>query len=222
MICSSCRLKFTDVTSYKLHRSTEFHNYNTKRQIANLEPISEELFEEKRIIMQQSNVSISTETKWKCKACSKTFKTLESLDEHKRSKKHKKNEKDFISKNPESNGSSIFKSITHETSDFLSDLNRSLQQKDPEAMREEVDKIEDKPHVPTSLESLRICFFCNLESQGVKRNLDHMRVKHGFTIMDIECLINLKGLLAYIAERIQLGKLCLLCSKSFSTADRCQ
>jgi hypothetical protein len=89
-------------------------------------------------------------------------------------------------------------------------------------MKEELEKSEDKPHVPTTLESLRICLFCNQECQGVKRNLDHMRVKHNFTILDIECLINLKGLLAYIAERIQLGKLCLYCSKQFHSADRCQ
>ena len=115
MICNSCRLKFTDVPSYKLHRSTEFHIYNTKRQIANLEPISEELFEEKRILLQQTNLSLTTETKWKCKACSKTFKTIESLDEHKRSKKHKKNEKDYLVKNPGEESSSIFKSISHES-----------------------------------------------------------------------------------------------------------
>jgi hypothetical protein len=60
----------------------------------------------------------------------------------------------------------------------------------------------DKPHVKTTLESLRICLFCNLETTGVKRCLDHMRVSHNFYIKDIECLINLKGLLAYIAERI--------------------
>jgi len=67
--------------------------------------------------------------------------------------------------------------------------------------------------VKTTLESLRICLFCNLESDGVKMNLDHMRLRHNFAILDIECLINLKGLLAYIAERIQLGKMCLMCSK---------
>jgi hypothetical protein len=69
-------------------------------------------------------------------------------------------------------------------------------------MQEEVLKTEDKPHVPTTLESLRICLFCNMDCQGVKRSLDHMRAKHNFTILNIECLINLKGLLAYIAERI--------------------
>lgn len=88
-------------------------------------------------------------------------------------------------------------------------------------MKEVEEKSETK-HIPTTLESLRICLFCNQECNGVKRNLDHMRLKHNFTILSIECLINLKGLLAYIAERIQLGKLCLMCDKQFSTADRCQ
>ena len=54
----------------------------------------------------------------------------------------------------------------------------------------------------TALESLRVCLFCNLETDGVKKNLDHMRYRHNFTILDIECLVNLKGILAYIAERI--------------------
>ena len=72
----------------------------------------------------------------------------------------------------------------------------------------------------TTLESLRICLFCNLESEGVKKNLDHMRHRHNFTILDIECLINLKGILAYIAERIQLGKLCLTCNRQFRSASR--
>jgi pre-60S factor REI1 len=74
----------------------------------------------------------------------------------------------------------------------------------------------------TTLESLRICLFCNKEHTGVKSCLDHMRIKHGFTILDIECLVNLKGLLAYIAERIQIGKLCLKCSKPFHSAERAQ
>ena len=49
-----------------------------------------------------------------------------------------------------------------------------------------------------------------------------MRKHHNFIILDIECLINLKGLLAYIAERIQLGRLCLNCDKQFKSGYSCQ
>ena len=126
------------------------------------------------------------------------------MDEHKRSKKHKKNEKAYCVKHPEVDASSIFRSISHEvSSDFLSDINRSINKGD-EPLSVEEDSNKSKQIVPekTTLESLRICLFCNKENSGVKKNLDHMRMKHNFTILDIECLINLKGLLAYVAERI--------------------
>jgi hypothetical protein len=139
VICSGCRLKFQDVPSYKLHRLTEFHVYNTKRQIAELEPISEDVFEQKKacksefwydvyLVLANSNLSVSVTTSWKCQPCSKTFKTIEMLDEHKKSKKHKKSEKEYLLAHPEAEPSSIFKSIQHESSngDILSDLHKSL------------------------------------------------------------------------------------------------
>ena len=101
----------------------------------------------------------------------------------------------------------MFKSITFEGgSDFLSDLNRSIngrsEQSEQMQVEENSDSSKSSTNQRTTLESLRICLFCNEETSGVKKNLDHMRLKHSFLIMDIECLINLKGLLAYIAERI--------------------
>jgi len=93
------------------------------------------------------------------------------LEDHKKSKKHKKTEKEFLLANPNSSVSSIFKSIQHEQSgDFLTELHQSTSVQEPP-------QIEEDPtvHVKTTLESLRICLFCNKESNGVKRNLDHMR-----------------------------------------------
>jgi pre-60S factor REI1 len=49
-----------------------------------------------------------------------------------------------------------------------------------------------------------------------------MRVKHSFYILDIDCVTSLKGLLTYIAERVQLGYLCLFCDKMFRNSRRCQ
>ena len=126
IICGTCRLKFTDVPSFKLHRSTEFHVYNTKRQMAQLEPITEEIFEQKRVQLANSEISITIETRWKCYPCAKIFKTQESQKEHERSKKHKKSTKTYLASHPEESLSSIFKSIKTESSDFLSDINRSI------------------------------------------------------------------------------------------------
>lgn len=84
------------------------------------------------------------------------------------------------------------------------------------------DENDSKLPTRTALDSLRICLFCNKELSGVKKCLDHMRQKHSFYILDIDCVTSLKGLLTYIAERIQLGYLCLFCSKMFRNARRCQ
>ena len=48
IICVQCRLRFQDVVSLKLHLGTEFHLYNAKRRIAELEPVTEELFLSKK------------------------------------------------------------------------------------------------------------------------------------------------------------------------------
>eukprot|EP00352_Strombidinopsis_acuminata_P002696 CAMPEP_0176380550 /NCGR_PEP_ID=MMETSP0126-20121128/31216_1 /TAXON_ID=141414 ORGANISM="Strombidinopsis acuminatum, Strain SPMC142" /NCGR_SAMPLE_ID=MMETSP0126 /ASSEMBLY_ACC=CAM_ASM_000229 /LENGTH=158 /DNA_ID=CAMNT_0017743931 /DNA_START=210 /DNA_END=686 /DNA_ORIENTATION=+ len=158
-------------------------------------------------------MSVNTETHWKCKPCSKTFKTLESLDEHKRSKKHKKSEKEYLKKYPEESDTSMFRSITHEASNILSDLSKSMISNDVKHVEEDTEEAKNRLPEKTSLDSLRVCLFCNEEKDGVKKCLDHMRIKHNFYILDIECLVNLRGLLAYIAERIQLGHMCLLCNK---------
>ena len=171
--------------------------------MAQLEPITEELFEQKKVSLQNSQLSVSVETRWKCYPCAKIFKTHSSLNEHERSKKHKKSAKTYLERHPEESMSSIFKSIRTEGSDFLSDINRSINgSNEPLTVEEDSDLAKQAVPEKTTLESLRVCLFCNHETEGVKKNLDHMRYRHNFAILDIECLINLKGILAYIAERI--------------------
>ena len=49
-----------------------------------------------------------------------------------------------------------------------------------------------------------------------------MRIEHSFILLDIDCLVDLKGILNYMAERIHIGQLCLYCSKQFKDPVRCQ
>ena len=48
VICSTCRIQFLNLDHYKWHLTTEFHQYNTKRRMATMDPITEEMFEQKR------------------------------------------------------------------------------------------------------------------------------------------------------------------------------
>ena len=68
----------------------------------------------------------------------------------------------------------------------------------------------------TAMDSLRCCLFCNKASNGIKKCLDHMRIKHSFFVLDIDCLISIKSLLSYLAEKVHLGNMCIMCNKGFS------
>lgn len=159
--------------------------------------------------MVSANASLVSEVTYKCQPCSKSFKSIEMLDEHKKSKKHKKSEKEYMKAHPEASESSMFKSISHNQSEkgespnildgLKDDINTSSSFTIVDGSSE---KKSTQPKVKTSLDSLKICLFSNHESAGVKANIDYMRIKHSFTILDIDCLVDLKGLLTYIAARI--------------------
>jgi len=106
----------------------------------------------------------------------------------------------------------------------MGDLSESVNGEIPEGTIEaESDSVvpAKKPRM-TALENLRCCLFCNQECGGIKKCIDHMRKQHSFTILDIDCLTDLKGLLTYLAARIHEGYLCLHCSKQHRDATRCQ
>lgn len=228
IICTSCRIQFSSVDLYKPHLLTEFHTYNTKRRMANLDPISEELFQAKKACKQHlhrmfnacievalnnqsMNNSQMTDNLWKCEPCKKTFKSKEQLEQHKGAKLHKKNEKIYLQNNPDMSQSSLFKSFQMESKPSSNLISMIMGSNDNESINSQSIKEEEK--VQTALDSLRICLFCNKEHEGFKKCLDHMMIAHSFFIPDVDCVINLKGLLGYIAERIHLGYLCLYCSK---------
>lgn len=103
VICSACRIQFDNVFDYKMHISTEYHIYNVKRRVATLDPISEEVFEEKKatLLPQSQCTSQLSQVIHKCQPCKKVFKTNEQMEQHKKSKNHKKNEKAYLEAHPE-------------------------------------------------------------------------------------------------------------------------
>lgn len=77
------------------------------------------------------------------------------------------------------------------------------------------EKIANKVEIP-----INVCLFCN-HSQREKHlsifkdmdaNIDHMFKCHGFYIPEHKYLIDKEGLIKYMAEKIGLGNVCLVCS----------
>ncbi|CAM9373248.1 unnamed protein product, partial [Discosporangium mesarthrocarpum] len=57
-----------------------------------------------------------------------------------------------------------------------------------------------------------ICLFCNAESEDFEGNCHHMLHAHGFFIPDVEYLVNARGLVGYVEEKIKLGHICIYCN----------
>ena len=51
------------------------------------------------------------------------------------------------------------------------------------------------------------------------RKMEHMTIEHTFFIPDIEYLVDLKGFMNYLAEKIAIGNTCIYCKKAFNTLE---
>uniref|UniRef100_A0A8C2J823 Cytoplasmic 60S subunit biogenesis factor ZNF622 n=1 Tax=Cyprinus carpio TaxID=7962 RepID=A0A8C2J823_CYPCA len=69
------------------------------------------------------------------------------------------------------------------------------------------------------------CLFCGHHSRTLTRNMTHMSKTHSFFLPDIEYLVDLRGLISYLGEKVGVGKVCLWCNekgKSFYSTEAVQ
>ncbi|XP_029310186.1 zinc finger protein 622 [Cottoperca gobio] len=69
------------------------------------------------------------------------------------------------------------------------------------------------------------CLFCSHHSKSLMKNVGHMTKVHSFFIPDVEFLINVKGLVRYLGEKVGAGNVCLWCNekgRSFYSAEAVQ
>jgi len=63
------------------------------------------------------------------------------------------------------------------------------------------------------------CLFCDFKGANLEEKMEHMTVEHTFFIPDIEYMVDLKGFLNYLAEKIAIGNTCIYCKKAFNTLE---
>ncbi|XP_032918319.1 zinc finger protein 622 [Catharus ustulatus] len=69
------------------------------------------------------------------------------------------------------------------------------------------------------------CLFCSHHSRSLTKNVAHMTKIHSFFIPDIEYLVDLRGLIKYLGEKVGVGKICIWCNekgKSFYSTEAVQ
>lgn len=67
-----------------------------------------------------------------------------------------------------------------------------------------------------------ISIFDNKEFSTTDECAQYMAEKFGFFVPDLECLVDLEGLLVYLGEKVKLGGYCLFCPQAFASGETCQ
>lgn len=212
--CITCRVAFRDAEIQRSHYKTDWHRYNLKRKVAELPPVSTDVFQEK-VLAQREAAGAAREAKHEvCEACRKHFTSRNSYESHLRSRKHREAVAAYEKKQEGS----------------LELINQKNAEDDVEKVDDE--KVDDEKEddsidsdiEPEPLETTE-CLFCPHQSSDMEKNLTHMSMAHGFFIPELDYLVDIKGLIEYLCEKVGIGNMCLYCNekgKAFHSVESVQ
>ena len=227
--CITCRVVFINADMQRDHYKTDWHRYNLKRKVAELPPVTAENFQE-RILTHQAMMEADSRAGKRsnyCMYCKKHFSTDNSYASHLRSKRHK----DQLSKaghdEEEGKVESLNRTNVESIMDHLegsnsqtgtvvsSEEDHTLQSVDNDAIADG----NDDDWEDVELEGLDVtdCLFCPRISEDLEVNLDHMSCSHGFFLPDAEYLVDMKGLVRYLGNKVGLDHTCLYCGERGKT-----
>ena len=228
--CITCRVSFADSDIQRRHYKTDWHRYNLKRKVAEMPPVTAEVFQQK-VLAQKAEVEAQQQSKTKslhCQLCNKTFSSENAFSNHLSSKKHKdveankankaKKQESLITESQFSNNFKRKDSKETDPKNTESENAESLSHNGDDDDDEDDDIEEDTLEVTD-------CLFCPHHSVSLEENLKHMTRSHSFFIPDLEYVVDLKGLVTYLCEKVGMGNMCLYCNdkgKSFFSLEAVQ
>ena len=228
--CITCRVSFADSDIQRRHYKTDWHRYNLKRKVAEMPPVTAEVFQQK-VLAQKAEVEAQQQSKTKslhCQLCNKTFSSENAFSNHLSSKKHKdveankankaKKQESLITESQFSNNFKRKDSKETDPENTESENAESLSHNGDDDDDEDDDIEEDTLEVTD-------CLFCPHHSVSLEENLKHMTRSHSFFIPDLEYVVDLKGLVMYLCEKVGMGNMCLYCNdkgKSFFSLEAVQ
>lgn len=228
--CITCRVSFADSDIQRRHYKTDWHRYNLKRKVAEMPPVTAEVFQQK-VLAQKAEVEAQQQSKTKslhCQLCNKTFSSENAFSNHLSSKKHKDVEANKANKAKkqeslitESQFSNNFKRKDNKETD---PENTESENAESLSLNGDDDDDEDDDIEEDTLE-VTDCLFCPHHSVSLEENLKHMTRSHCFFIPDLEYVVDLKGLVTYLCEKVGMGNMCLYCNdkgKSFFSLEAVQ
>ena len=103
--CLTCRVLFEDADNQREHYKTDWHRYNLKRKLVELQPVTEEEFQQKVAFQTQKKDEKVGRGKIAtfCQICNKKFSSEKAFENHVQSKKHRDQEAKETNKGNTSN-----------------------------------------------------------------------------------------------------------------------
>ncbi|CAG8458384.1 12792_t:CDS:2 [Ambispora leptoticha] len=212
--CLACQVAFPVADLQREHYGTDWHRYNLKRKVAELPPVTAEVFAQKVLAQQVQNRDHEAKASFSaaCDACGKTYYSENAYANHLQSNKHKladikaAQNGNKQSKKPLTEGN-LGANNTNNTNKDVS-TNMITEETTDAELQEIIDKKIASAVKLTELD----CLFCVHKSSTFELNLKHMTKAHSFFIPDIEYLVDLRGLIKYLGEKITVGNICLFCN----------
>ena len=228
--CITCRVSFADSDIQRRHYKTDWHRYNLKRKVAEMPPVTAEVFQQK-VLAQKAEVEAQQQSKTKslhCQLCNKTFSSENAFSNHLSSKKHKDVEanKAYKAKKQESLITESQFSNNFKRKDSKETDPENTESENAESLSHNGDDDDDEDDgIEEDTLEVTDCLFCPHHSVSLEENLKHMTRSHSFFIPDLEYVVDLKGLVTYLCEKVGMGNMCLYCNdkgKSFFSLEAVQ
>ncbi|TGZ85664.1 hypothetical protein EX30DRAFT_301034 [Ascodesmis nigricans] len=188
--CNTCQVAFRSNDAQRNHYRTDWHQYNLKRKVASLPPLSSETFAEK-VLHAQATTRIERERatfERHCKACNKTYYSENAYANHVGSQKHRQNV----------------------ATEQLNALRAGGSGQRIMAVGGAPPRQANQPKTLP----LEACLFCSYLSPSLQLNVSHMTKAHGMFIPEAQYLVDLEGLIKYLGTKLLLGNQCLYCNKT--------
>ncbi|CAZ79546.1 unnamed protein product [Tuber melanosporum] len=187
--CNACQVAFRNHDQQRTHYHTDWHQYNLKRKVASLPPLSSETFAEK-VLTAQASTRLERERasfERTCKACNRTYYSENAYVNHVGSQRHRQNNK--------------------EQEKVVSDTEFA-------GMVQALKVAEAVGNESSGSWTNTACLFCTYVSPSLLLNVSHMTKAHGLFIPERNFLADLEGLIRYLGQKLVLGNQCLYCNKS--------
>ncbi|WFD31530.1 pre-60S factor rei1 [Malassezia sp. CBS 17886] len=222
--CGSCSVAFYTAPEQREHFRSDLHRYNMKRRVADLAPVTAQVFHSKAQEHRGAAADAAPVAAADTDSGRKSFSTANAYRDHLNSRRHKDN----VQKTPPTSehGAAGRTQVSATPLGRVGALRDALPDPSPETATADSDaddaSLDDNARMERMadrkiararrIDPAATCMFCALPQDSLDKSYEHMATAHGFFIPEQKYLVDRAGLLQYLADKVAIGNVCLWCN----------